>query len=243
MKNEYQIIKKIRKKIGRDIFLVEKNGEKYVLKQSIDTNFGVQKCLKNEAFVLNYLHKYDFSPNLIDYCDKKYILTEYIEGITLRDYKFASVKNVAKIMINICEKIKLLHNLGIVHCDLKPDNIIIKNDDTISIIDFGIANPLGKNHFLGYGSIKYTSYLQLMTDEIDFRVDIYALGIILYELIYGKNPFGKEKEEIIKNKKENNFIKVDNVLLNLIFTKCFDKTYERAYKNIGEFANDLKFFL
>ena len=87
------------------------------------------------------------------------------------------------------------HHAGIVHRDLKPANILINDEDLVKIVDFGVSAALNADTHLtktGYviGSPKYMAPEQILGKEIDQRADVYSLGVILYELLTGKPPYG-----------------------------------------------------
>lgn len=112
----------------------------------------------------------------------------------------------------------------------------------IKIIDFGISINDSKNYFMGYGNARYCSKSQLTKERINFSTDVYSLGVIFYELILGKLPFEGTKKEIKEKKKNCEYEKPDNTLLNLIFSKIFSDNKQK-YMTIEEFEKDLKLFL
>ena len=138
--------------------------------------------------------------------------------------------------------VKKLHGKNIIHCDLKPSNILITKDNEIKIIDYDIATNKKENNNLNYGSIHYCSLEQINKQKITELTDIYSLGIIFYELITGKLPFNGTKEEIIKKKKASLFLKTNNLLLDTIFKRIFDYQDEHYFKNINELENMVKLF-
>ena len=125
---------------------------------------------------------------------------EYVEGGVLLDYIEAKQRpdlNFSiKILIEMCAGVQAIHDAGIVHRDLKPENILITKDGSVKIADFGIARthhgPKLTEHGSVVGTIDYVSPEYMLESKVDWRSDIYAMGILSYELITGKAPFEAE---------------------------------------------------
>jgi len=139
--------------------------------------------------------------NIYDFVEKEgqfYIFMEFLTGIPLNKY----IKNHGALtttetkayFIDILKAINEAHEKGVIHRDLKPSNIMITKDNSIKIMDFGIAKIIGENHDLTkagtkIGSSRYMSPEQVRGEELDFRTDIYSLGLILYEMLVGSSPY------------------------------------------------------
>jgi serine/threonine-protein kinase len=126
-----------------------------------------------------------------------YIVLEYIKGRMLREMVVAKYQlgNVELISLarGLCNGIRYLHNLGIYHRDIKPDNIMIAEDGTIKILDMGFAENTKAFSLFGRkleGSPAYMAPELLTTKKASFGTDIYALGCTLYEAATGFTPFG-----------------------------------------------------
>ncbi|MCH7679889.1 protein kinase [candidate division KSB1 bacterium] len=125
-----------------------------------------------------------------------YIAMEYVEGQSLRDRIVQGalpVEEVLNIVSQICEGLQKAHEAGIVHRDLKPENILIDKDGRVRIVDFGLAR-LGDATKLTresstLGTLHYISPEQVQGQEVDHRADIWAFGVLLYEMLTGKVPF------------------------------------------------------
>ncbi len=128
-----------------------------------------------------------------------YIAMELAPGRLLRDILHEQGKlsagQAVKIAASICEALDYIHARGIVHRDLKPENIVVDAEDRIKLIDFGIAGQAGARR-LTFGKLSqvmgtpdYISPEQVKGKRGDCRADIYALGVILYEMLTGKTPF------------------------------------------------------
>jgi len=131
-----------------------------------------------------------------------YYVTEYVEGKTLRQWiienKQVHYTKVREIIEQVASGLRAFHRLEMVHRDLKPENIIINNDNCAIIIDFGstkiagieeIATPFEKNNILG--TLDYAAPEYFMGETGSNRSDIYSLGVIAYEMLSAKLPYGK----------------------------------------------------
>ncbi len=136
-----------------------------------------------------------------------YIVMEYISGGTLNQYIknhyfYISESEAANIISQIGNGLKYLHNYGIVHRDLKTDNIMLtKNNENgiIKIMDFGLSKIVGPKEGLidGYGTLNYCAPEVLMREPYNKQIDIWSLGIILYYMLVGHFPFQGNNEDII----------------------------------------------
>lgn len=126
-----------------------------------------------------------------------YIVMEYIEGITLKDYlkKMGYLKWRPALIITkqIAAALEHAHSRGVIHQDVKPQNIMILQDGTAKLTDFGIASFAATQETRvvqeAIGSVHYVSPEQAKGIQIDFRTDIYSLGVVMYEMLTGKMPF------------------------------------------------------
>lgn len=137
-----------------------------------------------------------------------YLVMEFVDGFSLRQLLRGrgaiTPSEIAEILIQACNGLHEVHGRGVIHRDLKPDNIMIETDDNVirnvKILDFGIAQLLRKNivddQGLAVGSVMYMSPEQACGKPVDHRTDIYSLGAILYEAICSVPPFrGKNASE------------------------------------------------
>lgn len=166
-------------------------------------------------------------PNIVNIFDVgneeglSYIVMEYIEGIDLKDYikKHGKLdyKETLKIVKQIAKALEHAHKNGVVHRDIKPHNILIKDEGIVKVADFGIARAATSatmtNTKSVMGSVHYVSPEQAKGSFTDNRTDIYSLGIVMYELLTGMVPFDGESpiaiaikhiQEEIKNPSEIN---------------------------------------
>ena len=132
-----------------------------------------------------------------------WFVMEYVEGIPLTDYcseRASSVEDRLHLFRAVCEAVQYAHQHAVIHRDLKPSNILVKPDGTIRLLDFGIAKqiasletPLGKSDQTMTGlrlmTPAYAAPEQIRGDRVGIHTDVYALGVILYELLAGELPF------------------------------------------------------
>jgi serine/threonine protein kinase/tetratricopeptide (TPR) repeat protein len=184
-----------------------------------------------------------------------YITMEYVRGEDLkrliRKIGQLSTGQVIPIAKQICEGLAEAHRLGVVHRDLKPQNIMVDEEGNARIMDFGIARSLKAKGITGAGVMigtpEYMSLEQVEGKEVDQRSDIYSLGVILYEMVTGKVPFEgdtpftigmKHKSEIPKDPKALNAQIPED--LNRLILKCLEKDKETRYQNTAEIISELE---
>ena len=151
----------------------------------------------------------------------------------------------------VCEGLEEAHHLGVIHRDLKPQNIMVDEDGNVRIMDFGIARSLRGKGITGAGVMigtpEYMSPEQIEGKEVDQRSDVYSLGIILYEMVTGHVPFEgdtaftigvKHKSERPRNPRElNTQIPED---LSRVILKCLEKDKGRRYQTAEELQGELE---
>ncbi len=131
-----------------------------------------------------------------------YMVFEYVDGTTLREYldmhaEALSVAEVVRLFVKLCDALAYAHSNGIVHRDLKPENVLITAEGELKITDFGLAKCMGRKVTITaegviMGTPFYMSPEQIRGDELTPAVDVYAVGIMLYEALAGRVPFHSE---------------------------------------------------
>ncbi|MGN0512315.1 MAG: Stk1 family PASTA domain-containing Ser/Thr kinase [Lachnospiraceae bacterium] len=198
-------------------------------------------------------------PNIVNVFDVgeddgiHYIVMELVEGITLKDYISKkgklSVKEATSIAIQVSMGLEAAHSHGIIHRDVKPQNIIISTDGKVKVTDFGIARAASSNTISSnvMGSVHYSSPEQVRGGYSDEKSDIYSLGITLYEMITGKVPFEGETTVAIAIKHLQDEMVPPTVYtpdlphsLELIILKCTQKSVDKRYASMSEVIADLK---
>jgi len=183
-----------------------------------------------------------------------FITMEYVPGEDLKSFiRRAGPLSAGKTIFiakQVCEGLTEAHRLGVVHRDLKPQNVMIDKEGNARIMDFGIARSIMGKGITGAGVMigtpEYMSPEQAEVKEVDQRSDIYSLGVILYEMVTGRVPFEgetplgiamKHKSEVPKNPKELN-AQIPNELSHVIL-RCLEKDKDKRYKSAGEVRSEL----
>ncbi len=185
-----------------------------------------------------------------------YIVMEYVDGYTLKDIIRTKApftnEEVLGISIQIANALEVAHSNNIVHRDIKPQNILVTKEGGIKVTDFGIARATTSNTITTdtMGSVHYFSPEQARGGYVDFKSDIYSLGIIMFEMVTGKLPFDgdgvvqlamKHINEPLPDMKELN-PNISNSLEKIIL-KATTKNPDNRYSSAKELNNDLKMAL
>ncbi|BED92053.1 MAG: Stk1 family PASTA domain-containing Ser/Thr kinase [Candidatus Improbicoccus pseudotrichonymphae] len=238
----------------------KKNVALKILKSEYSENKEFIRRFRNESKAIKILSHQNivkvFSVNIGSKI--QYIVMEYIDGTTLKEYinnnkTNISIKNSIDIIKQILEALKHAHYKGIIHRDIKSQNIMIVNNNFIKITDFGIAKFLKDETktvaIKSFGSVHYISPEQARGIAADARSDIYSVGIIFYEMITGCLPFESENDFSIalmqmqldpqRPCKINTSIPpfLENIVL-----KSMKKNPERRYQTAEEMLHDIKIF-
>src|ERR1035438_6285201 len=184
----------------------------------------------------------------------KFITMEFIEGKDLRSLirekqKFTPEEAV-EVIQQVCQALDAAHSVGVIHRDLKPQNIMQDPTGRILVMDFGLARPVGGDGMTQTGAIvgtmEYMSPEQALGKDLDQRSDIFALGLILFELLTGKTPFQAESAlaSLIKRTQER-AVSVSDIDAQIpgalagIVSKCLERDLNGRYQTAAAILADL----
>ncbi|HKP84476.1 MAG TPA: protein kinase [Blastocatellia bacterium] len=178
-----------------------------VLKPELAADAAIAQRFEQEARAASRV-RHPHAINVTDYgigaSNTPYLVMELVEGKTIREliseYGPLSVERTADILRQTCAALEVAHSVGVIHRDIKPDNIIISQvdgRDWVEVLDFGVAkiqedmnrraDLTGANHIIG--TPRYMSPEQCEEKPVDSRSDIYSLGVVVYEMLAGEAPF------------------------------------------------------
>ena len=187
--------------------------------------------------------------------DLAYIAMEFLDGRELHDListeQRLPVKQATSIAAQVASGLSYAHQHGIVHRDIKPANIMVLKDGFAKITDFGIArmrvSEVKTQTGMRLGSPKYMSPEQVLGQRVDHRTDIFSLGVVLYEMLAGKAPFGGDSLEALMYQTVNTSplppsrINPDvPEMLDLILAKMLEKRLDNRYQSAADLASDLR---
>ena len=166
---------------------------------SVDAEFRRRFHAESQAVAMlshpNIVNVYDVSHSE----NVDYIVMELIEGLTLKQYMqqkdSLNWREVLHLSTQIAKALEHAHSRGIIHRDIKPHNIMILKDGTVKVADFGIARVSSSQSTLtreALGSVHYISPEQAKGGKIDYRSDLYSLGVVMYEMLTGQTPYDGE---------------------------------------------------
>ncbi len=185
-----------------------------------------------------------------------YMVMEWCDGRLLRDLLSEgkmSHDRAIRIAIRVLEALEYIHENGVVHRDLKPENIMVDADDNIKLIDFGIAGDTAArrltyaNFTATLGTADYISPEQVKGKRGDGRSDIYAMGVILYEMLTGKQPFSGSSPLEVMNDRLLNAPTPPSVIdpsispqLQEVLYRALERDPKNRYGRAKDFAHDLQ---
>ena len=211
-------------------------------------------CAESQAVAMlshpNIVSVYDVSHS----DDVEYIVMELIEGITLKQYlQKKSVLEPAEVLdftIQIAKALEHAHSKGIIHRDIKPQNIMLLKDGMIKVADFGIASlesDIEENNGEAVGSVHYIAPEQARGQAPDARSDIYSLGIVMYEMLTGKLPYiGASDVEVAVKHMNTDPVSPRELVpdipeeLERICLKAMNSDMDKRYQTASELLADLE---
>lgn len=215
---------------------------------------------RNESRAINALSH----PNIVKIYDvvldapNPYLVMEYVSGITLKEYidrkKPLPGRTAANIAGLVLTALQCAHENGIVHRDVKPQNIMVTEKGEVKVMDFGIARfAMSQSHTIdgnAIGSVHYISPEQALGGAVDQRTDIYSVGVILFEMLCGRLPFDGESpvsvalQQVEQNPKALRSLNPSvPVGLEQITLHAMAKNPDDRYADCGEMIADLRRWL
>ncbi len=230
------------------------------LKPSIAVDSGFAKRFEREAHFMaslqheNILHVHDFIKDR----GTMYIVMEYVQGIDLYDLLEITprlpVEVATIITLQVARALDYAHFRGIIHRDIKPANVMISHQGEVKLMDFGIARDDKLSDLTetgtGLGTPSYMSPEQILGDKLDFRSDIFSVGIVLYQMLTGRKPFVEDDARTVMQK-----IRLDRYTsprrinpgvprpLERIMARCMEKMPANRYPTTQSLIDDLHDFL
>lgn len=228
-----------------------------ILKEEFVRNSEFLNRFKNESKAIAVLSH----PNIVKVMDVsfgdnfQYIVMEYIDGITLKEYMERTGalpwKNALYFTVQTLHALQHAHDKGIVHRDVKPQNIMLLRDGTIKVTDFGIARFARSEQKTltdkAIGSVHYISPEQARGEAIDEKADLYSVGVMLYEMLTGTLPFDGESAVSVALMHMQNEVKPPREInpsipvgLEQIVMRAMQKNPNRRYHSDAEMLRDLE---
>lgn len=231
-----------------------------VLKEEFSNNSDFLRRFRNESKAIAVLQH----PNIVKIYDVsfgdqiQYIVMEYIDGITLKDYieRQGAIRwqETIHFMVQILSALQCAHEKGIIHRDIKPQNIMLLRDGVIKVTDFGIARFLQSETQTmasdkAIGSVHYISPEQARGDFITDKADIYSVGVVMYEMLTGELPFNADTAVSValmqlqaKPKMPSDINPAVPRGLEQITMRAMEKNPANRFRSVGEMLDDIEAF-
>jgi len=213
-----------------------------------------QRVFMNEAALVGKL----FHPHILAIYDAfsedelSCIVMEYVDGKTLEFYcdvaQLLPVSQVVEIIFKCSLALAFAQRHGVIHCDIKPANILVRDETNIKISDFGAAQyeEAQHTHLKGIGSPAYMSPEQVQDKEVSFQTDVYSLGVVMYQMLSGKLPFRASSKASLLYQVVNiapvppsTFRREIPAELDRLVLRCLEKDSDARYASWGDFAREL----
>ena len=234
-------------------------------------NAELLRRFEQEAHVLGRLHHpgiaqiYEAGTADSGFGPQPYFAMEFIEGQPLIEFaeeRHLNLRARLELMAKICDAVNHAHQRGIIHRDLKPANILVDEAGQPKILDFGVARVTDsdteatRQTDMGQliGTLAYMSPEQVQPDplELDIRSDVYALGVIAYELLAGRLPYDTDRKalhEVVQAIRETDPVRLSSIHrmyrgdIETIVAKALEKDKARRYASAAELAADIRHYL
>jgi serine/threonine protein kinase len=243
--------------LARDPFASREVAIKVIKAQPLldtDLTRRYRKVFLNEAALVGKL----FHPHILAIYDAfsdddvSYIVMEFVDGHTLEDCcdvaHLLPISQVVEIIFKCSLALAFAQRHGVIHCDIKPANILIREDTNIKISDFGAAQYEEAQHtyLQGIGSPAYMSPEQVQEKEVSYHTDIYSLGVVMYQMLTGKLPFRASSKASLLYQVVNipaippsTFRREVSAELDRLVLRCLEKDSEARYPTWNDFSREL----
>lgn len=249
--SRYEVLEKLGESVWSTVYKVKdlRSGSIYALKlyQNLDSKTLYEKFSAEDMFIITKINH----PNLVrvynfgSFNNHIYSLSEFYAGSSLSEFLFSegSIDDLYRIIVQICYGLHELHRRGIIHKDLKPDNIMYRPEDgkiRVKILDFGFSKvDLEKSQKHISGTLPYIAPEIFRGKAATIQSDFYSLGVTLYKIVTGSLPYTLEQlSDIITGTKTSVFPKFPSELntavpekLEKLILKMMEKSYEERFKN------------
>ena len=230
------------------------------VKDSYANNPMIRERAKQEA---SLAFRHNNLVEMIGYCEYApdrgpiFLISKFVSGKNIDEYvkEFLNgndrVEKICNAFFQDLDALQYIHSLGVIHRDIKPSNIMVESDSNIRLMDLGIARMNDGNKFSQYGFIgtpQYAAPEQILRDktrsvQINASTDLYALGITLYEILTGVNPFNADTEVDTLTRQMREALPphdaIPRRIMNVI-SKATEKEQSKRFQNAAEFRTALK---
>ncbi len=260
LNNRYEIIRPVGSGGMAEVFLAHDNlldrnvAVKMLRDQFVADRELLDQFRREAKSAARLIHPYIINIyDVVSEGDVQYIIMEYVEGVTLKDYLKEHkllLNAVLEIAVRLADALKHAHSKNIIHCDIKPQNILIDKNLNPKITDFGIAKMVS-NQTMVYssavmGSVHYISPEQANGGQITACSDVYSLGVVIFEMLTGQVPFnGNTAVSVAMMHAEKPIPRLSEYMeevpegLQNIIDKALAKKCENRYQDADELRRDL----